>query len=267
VKEKVGNVYTLHLRKIVATTARPFDSPASCRLQKRAINALREYIWRQLERKPNAQRRTELRSELRMLFHIETCLGVKHSPIAIYEMETGRRIHRNTWKYQRTDRGENLCANDSTAITPQLIDGRKRAPNFLLPLDDNGIPYVPTADELFDRYVLLKFYDNFPIALARLEKINPKRYAGQVKAAAEADSKIKRARARVHSDVRGAKRFGLSSDERFALENFYETTRLDRPLCLLSRERAVFQLAEFTDIRSAPAYGRILKKFGLSSFE
>jgi hypothetical protein len=114
-----------------------------------------------------------------MLFHIETRLGVKHTPIAIYEMETGRRIHRNTSKYKRSDGRENLCADDLTAIAPQVVDGKKRAPEFFLPLDDDGPPYVPTADELFERAIFLKFVekDNFAMALARLEKINPKKEA------------------------------------------------------------------------------------------
>lgn len=205
-KEKIGKPYTLHLAKTVVTT-QPYDSPASRRLQKRAVNARREGIWRELERKLNTKARKQLLSELRMLFHIEMYLGVKHTPIAIYEMETGRRIHRNTSKYKRSDRRENLCADDSTAIAPQVVSGKRRAPKFLLPLDDNGTPYVPTPDELFERAIFLKFVekDNFAMALARLEKINPKKYGMKVKAAAELDAKVKRARTRVHSPMFGAR--------------------------------------------------------------
>jgi hypothetical protein len=237
-------LYTLRFSKPVSLTGDwNFGDPKLRAAEHRAIKTRREAIRRKLRRKIGREERDQLTAELQALASLETQLfGVSH-----------RATHLP-------------LGQDKKPIVPRTARGKRHVPMAALPLNAKGRRYVPSARQIVATAVFQKYVekDNLPMALAKLSQIDPS-CEKQVRKEAETNPKVRRALNRLGSDVKSE--WPPKPDELLVIENFYATTKLDRPLYGVADHVGVRKLCDVFGVdmsnMTLGRYRRILQKFRL----
>ena len=205
--------------------------------QKNEVKKERAAINRALKKSPGSN---VLREELAMLARYEAQrLGIKHYNVP---------------------RKSNSRRHDIPRMVP--IDS--------LPVDDDGLPFVPLARHIVEQGICERYmFDHFNSALAKLVRINrtgkwrnTTAYA-EVEKMATRDPSLRRAMNRVNcGDIKSG---APTPDEEKVLDNWYRPKDFEYPLCMLPLQQAWDILADSTGIKNVDALRRILRKYYLRS--
>lgn len=205
----------------------------------RAIRTRRQAIRRKLRRKITKTERSQLAAELQNLASMETqFFNVRHRETSLPLGEDGK------------------------PYVPTTARGKRHLPITALPLNARGRRHVPSARQIVGEAAFARFMEKGNDAMAVAKLAQTFGVEKEVLKETGIDPKIRRALSRVGSDVKAE--WPPKADELLVLENFYATELLQRPLCGIAHDHAVWLLEKIGSEMTVDRYRRILRKFRLA---